>query len=298
MKIDRLIGIITILLQKQKTTAPELAERFEVSRRTISRDIDDLCKAGIPITTTQGVHGGIAIMDGYKIEKTLFTVEELRAVFAGLGSLNSVTNGKKYENIMEKFAASSESLLLKNNLLIDLSSHYKETLAPKITLLQKNMDEHNKVTFSYYNKNGERIVTVDPYLVVFQWSSWYLFGFDNARHEFRMYKLNRMCDLRVTEDVFALQEIPTEKLEFHRYFTDEIQAEILFDPSVRYQLIEEYGRDCFTEQGGRLCFSFAFTNADYLISWVLSFGEKAELIKPVELRATLREQLRKMTQYY
>ena len=66
MKIDRLIGIITILLQKEKVTAPQLAEKFEVSRRTINRDIEDICKAGIPIMTTQGVHGGISIMEDYK----------------------------------------------------------------------------------------------------------------------------------------------------------------------------------------------------------------------------------------
>ena len=69
MKIDRLIGIITILLQRDKITAPELAERFEVSRRTINRDIEDICKAGIPVITTQGNGGGISIIDNYKIDK-------------------------------------------------------------------------------------------------------------------------------------------------------------------------------------------------------------------------------------
>ena len=63
MKIDRLIGILSILLQKETVTAPALAEQFEVSRRTISRDIDTLCQAGIPIVTRQGVNGGISIMD-------------------------------------------------------------------------------------------------------------------------------------------------------------------------------------------------------------------------------------------
>ena len=80
MKIDRLIGIITILLQKEKTTAPELAERFEVSRRTINRDIEDICKAGIPVISTQGYGGGFSIAEGYKLDKSLFTNDELQAV--------------------------------------------------------------------------------------------------------------------------------------------------------------------------------------------------------------------------
>ncbi len=85
MKIDRLIGIITILLQKEKTTAPELAERFEVSRRTINRDIEDICKAGIPVISTQGYGGGFSIAEGYKLDKSLFTNDELQAVLRDLG---------------------------------------------------------------------------------------------------------------------------------------------------------------------------------------------------------------------
>ena len=91
MKIDRMIGILSLLLQKEKMTAPELAEHFEVSKRTINRDIDDLCKAGIPICTTQGVGGGIQIMDGYRMDRTLFTSRDMQMIMAGLRSLDSVS---------------------------------------------------------------------------------------------------------------------------------------------------------------------------------------------------------------
>ena len=91
MKIDRLMGILSVLLQEEKTTAPELAERFEVSRRTINRDIEDLCKAGIPIRTTQGTGGGISIMDGYRIDRTILTSKDMQMILAGLRSLDSVS---------------------------------------------------------------------------------------------------------------------------------------------------------------------------------------------------------------
>lgn len=84
MKIDRLIGILSILLQEEKTTAPELAERFEVSRRTINRDLEDLCKAGIPIQTSQGAGGGISIMDGYRMDRTILTSKDMQMILAGL----------------------------------------------------------------------------------------------------------------------------------------------------------------------------------------------------------------------
>ena len=94
MKIDRLIGILTILMKKEKVTAPYLAEKFEVSRRTINRDIEDMCKAGIPIVTIQGKNGGISIMEGYQIDKTLLTNDDMDSILSALKGLDSVSNTK------------------------------------------------------------------------------------------------------------------------------------------------------------------------------------------------------------
>ena len=102
MKIDRLIGILSVLLQQEKVTAPYLADKFEVSRRTVNRDIEDLCKAGIPLVTTQGSGGGISIMEGYKLEKTLLTSAEMQAILTGLKSLDSVAGTSRYRQLMEK----------------------------------------------------------------------------------------------------------------------------------------------------------------------------------------------------
>lgn len=90
MKTDRLIGILSILLQKDMVTAPYLAEHFEVSRRTIHRDIESLCKAGIPIATRQGTNGGISIMEDYKIDRTVLTTTEMQDILVGLRSLDSI----------------------------------------------------------------------------------------------------------------------------------------------------------------------------------------------------------------
>lgn len=104
MKIDRLIGILSILLQQEKVTAPYLAEKFEVSRRTINRDIEDICKAGIPIVTTQGPNGGISIMDGYRIDRTVLTSSEMQSILTGLRSLDSVSGTNKYQQLMDKLS--------------------------------------------------------------------------------------------------------------------------------------------------------------------------------------------------
>ncbi len=111
IKTERLIGILAILLQREKVTAPELAEQFEVSRRTIQRDVETLCRAGIPICTAQGAGGGIFIMEGYRVDRTLLTTPEMQAILAGLRSLDSVSGTRRYAQLMEKLSAGARTLL-------------------------------------------------------------------------------------------------------------------------------------------------------------------------------------------
>lgn len=124
MKIDRLIGIITILQQNKKVTAPYLAKKFEVSRRTINRDIEDICRAGIPIVTMQGKDGGISIMDGFNLDTTVFTTEELQAIFIGLMSIDSISYTSYGERLASKIAGKDSVIPLKDidgGLIVDRS---------------------------------------------------------------------------------------------------------------------------------------------------------------------------------
>ena len=196
MKIDRLIGILSILLQEEKTTAPELAERFEVSRRTINRDIEDLCKAGIPIKTAQGTGGGISIMDGYRMDRTILSSKDMQMILAGLRSLDSVSGSRYYSQLMEKIqTGSSEFISGRDSMLIDLSSWYKGSLAPKIEVIQSAIENRRIIRFKYYAPSGESNRRVEPYYLVFRWSSWYVWGWCLERKDYRLFKLNRMDEL-------------------------------------------------------------------------------------------------------
>ena len=143
IKIDRLIGILSILLQREKVTAPELAERFEVSLRTIQRDIESLCQAGIPIITARGPGGGISIMEGYRVDRTVLTIPEMRTILTGLRSLDSVSGTRRYLQLMEKLSAGSVGQTPgSTHMLVDLSSWYKTSLPPKIELIQNAIEQH------------------------------------------------------------------------------------------------------------------------------------------------------------
>ena len=171
MKIDRLIGILSVLLQEKKVTAPELAKIFEVSRRTINRDIEDLCKAGIPICTSQGAGGGISIMDDYKMDRTILSSKDMQMIMAGLRSLDSVSGSHYYVQLMEKIKAGSSDFVSGNeSILIDLSSWNKDSLSPKIELIQDAIELGKTLTFQYYAPSGKTEREIEPYFLIFKWS--------------------------------------------------------------------------------------------------------------------------------
>ena len=290
MKTERLIGILSILLQQEKVTAPQLAREFEVSRRTIQRDIESLCRAGIPISTTQGAGGGISIMEGYRVDRTVLTAPEMQAILAGLRSLDSVSGTRRYTRLMEKLSAGSGVLLPGSaQMLIDLSSWYKDSLAPKIEEIQSAIRQHRTIRFAYFSPKGESVRTVEPYYLLFRWSAWYVWGWCHTRQDFRLFKLNRMTDLAAGE-LFSPRPAPLPDLEPERVFPAKYRVTVRFDPSCRWRLVEEYGPDSFTtDPDGWLRFTGGFPDADSALSWVLTFGDKAELLQPDQLRRRLGE---------
>ena len=300
MKIDRLIGILSILLQKEAVTAPELAEQFEVSRRTINRDIEHLCRAGIPVVTRQGTNGGISIMDNFKMERTLLTSGEMRDILAGLRSLDSVNGTNRYGQLMEKLSVGSSDFMTGNqSVLIDLSSWYKASLAPKIEQIRDAIDACREIQFLYYAPGGESERTVEPYYLIFRWSSWYVWGWCRMRGDFRLFKLNRMDKLKQLENTFARREVLPPDLGDEHIFPGNIRVKALFDASCKWRLVEEFGTGCFEEQpDGKLLFQEDYTNKESLVSWLMTFGSRAVLLEPESLREELRQTLAETLKRY
>lgn len=290
MKIDRLIGILSVLLQKENTTVPRLAEQFEVSERTIHRDIEDLCKAGIPIAARQGRNGGISIMEGYSIDRTLLTSQEMQAVLSGLKSLDSVAGSNRYQLLMEKLSAGSSVVNAGNNIVIDLSSWYRESLTPKIELVQKAIQKRKKVGFWYFAPGGECWREIEPYLLVFQWSAWYVWGYCGKRGDYRLFKLNRIDNMELLAEECESREVPEYKIEPVKPFPPVIKVKAVFEPEVKWRLIEEYGLESFqVREDGKLLFQWGFPEKRTLISWLLTFQDMVELMEPEELREEIRQ---------
>lgn len=300
MKIERLIGILSILLQKDVVTAPYLAEQFEVSRRTINRDIEELSRAGIPIMTRQGANGGISIMENYRIDRTLLTNAELLDILAGLRSLDSINGTNRYGQLMEKLSVGASDFMTGNqSVLIDLSSWYKESLAPKIELIRSAIDNCRELTFFYYAPKGESSRSIEPYYLIFRWSSWYVWGRCKTREDFRLFKLNRMDRLQLSEKVYERRPVPLPDLSNERIFPGGIRVKALFEVNCKWRLVEEFGTGCFEEQAdGRLLFHADYTDKENLLTWIMSFRDQAELLEPKELREELQQALERTLKRY
>ena len=298
MKLDRLLGILTILLQNDNVTAPYLAKRFEVTRRTIGRDIDALCRAGIPVVTKQGSGGGILIADGYKLDKSVLTVDELTDILAALKGIGSVSEKSRIERMLDKLSAGAAVVSLREPIIIDLASHSKNQLTETIGLIKRAVLETRLIEFDYISEKGETHRRVEPYFVIFQWSAWYAFGFCTNRQDWRLFRLTRILNLELCAESFSPREIPLEKRDFGASFPDDKTLVAVFDSSVRHQLLEANALDWQTEANGDIRLKVGYTNTDFILSWLLSFGSKVKVLEPEEVVAKIRTEAENILSRY
>lgn len=296
MQIYRLMGILVLLLQRERATAAQLARRFEVSPRTIRRDVEALCRAGIPVVTTQGRGGGLSLAPGYRLDPRLFTREELAVLSAGTRGVGSVLPEGRVQALLDKLGRFSPP----GELAVDLSSFDPEGLSRLVEGLTQAIRESRLVRFSYASPQGSGSRLAEPCRLFYRLSAWYLLAYCRQKEDFRTFKLARITGLEVLEERFEPREIPPDKLTFREYFAGEgwvLRA--LFEPRAAWRLIEEYGESAFLPQpDGRLLLERKFVSWRNLLSWVLSFGEEVQVLEPPELKEELRRQGEKLAERY
>ncbi|MFT9495469.1 helix-turn-helix transcriptional regulator [Anaerosolibacter sp.] len=301
MKIDRLLGIITILLNHERIKAKDLAERFEVSIRTIHRDIENICIAGIPIVTYQGGGGGIGIAEGYKLDKSVLTNDELDNILIGLKSIESISNNTNIKHLLDKLSPKQEDILSVNsNIYIDLTSFYKTNLSQKISLFREAINNNLKVSFDYFSNKGLSQRYIEPYFITFKWSAWYVFGYCQLREDFRLFKLNRCSNLKITETKFTLRDVPEERLNLDSYFDSEKKVvTMLIDRSQEYKIVDQYGTDAYEiTEDNRMKFQLVYTNHQYAMEFILSLGDQVYVLSPDSIIEELKRNSKNILNMY
>ncbi|HEY8344344.1 MAG TPA: YafY family protein [Bacillota bacterium] len=298
MQIDRMLRIVFILLSKGKVTASELAAEFEVSPRTIYRDLDALSQAGIPIYACQGRNGGLKLVDSFVLNKSLFSQEEQNEILAALSGLNAVQY-PEVEKVLTKLSALFGRKLI-DWIAVDFSdwSPAKEDALAKI---KEAIINRKVISFTYYNTCGEKTVrTVEPLQLWFKSKAWYLRAFCRNKQSQRLFKLNRIKNIRLLPEDFTRRPEKEEPPvpDFKRMIPG-VKITMKVHPSQAYRVYDEFEESQITPHAdGSFTVRFSYPEDEWVYSFILSYGMYAEVIEPPQIRKNIKERLQKALTLY
>ncbi|HAK1610974.1 TPA: YafY family transcriptional regulator [Listeria monocytogenes] len=308
MKVDRLMSIVLILLDKERISAQELADRFEVSLRTIYRDIDAIDLAGVPIRSTPGVGDGFEIMPNYKMDSKVFSTADLSAILMGLSSLSNMVRGDELINALAKIKSfipadrAKEIELKANQIYIDLSQWTgNNNIQPHVEIIKVALQENKLLTFEYIAHQGNKTVRiVEPYQLVMKSSHWYLYGYCQNRNDFRLFRLSRMSGLKILEDTFTLRDFRKPQLEMEDILAVmQIEIKIRIHQSIIDRVLDYCSYENFYPDGEEhYIVSFPFIENEYHYDILLSFGDKCECLEPLHIREKMKRRIYDIVSIY
>ena len=301
MKIDRLVSIIMVLLDKKRMGAQELADMFEVSTRTIYRDIDAINIAGIPIRSVSGVGGGFEIMPEYKIDKKFFSTADLSAILMWLSSLSNMVRGDELVNALAKVksfipAEKVKDIEIKTNqICIDISPRMgNQNIQPYLETIKVALQDHKLLSFEYTAHHGNKTArTVEPYQLVLKGSHWYFYGYCHTRNDYRLFRLSRMSDLQMRQEVFIPRDYQRPVLDFEEILVAmQTEVKLRIHKSILDRVLEYCTYDHFTPDGEEHYFvNFPFVENEYYYDILLGFGNKCECIEPLHIRKEMKRRI-------
>lgn len=308
MKVDRLVSIIMMLLDKKRIGAQELANTFEVSPRTIYRDIEAINMAGIPIRSISGVGGGFEIMPEYKIDKKVFSTADLSAILMGLSSLSNMVRGDELVNALAKVksfipAEKAKDIEIKTNqICIDLSPWIgNRNIRPYLETIRTALQDCKLLSFEYTAHRGNKTVrTVEPYQLVLKSSHWYFYGYCCTRNDYRLFRLSRMSKLQMEQETFVPRDYQKPILDFEEILVAmQTEVKIRIHKSILDRVLEYCTFDHFTPDGDEHYFvNFPFIENDYHYDILLSFGDKCECLEPLHIRTEIKRKIEDMATIY
>lgn len=298
MKIDRLVSIIMILLDKKRIGAQELADIFEVSPRTIYRDMEAINMAGIPVRSTPGAGGGFEIMQEYKIDKKFFSSDDLSALLMGLSGLSDMIRGDELVHVLAKVKSfipadrAKEIELKANQIRIDLSPWTgSRNIQPYLEMIKSALQENKLLTFEYIAHRGNKTArTAEPYQLVLKGSHWYLQGYCRKRNDFRLFRLSRMSNLQIQEEMFTPRDYQKPQLDFDDILeTMQTKIKLRIHKSVLDRVLDFCSyEDLLPEGDAHYIVDFPFIENEYHYDMLLSFGNKCECLEPLHIREKIK----------
>ncbi|QDZ97783.1 YafY family transcriptional regulator [Lysinibacillus fusiformis] len=303
MKLERLLTMIMILINRKKVTAQELAEVFNVSVRTIYRDIETLSCAGVPVISQQGAHGGISLIDGYRVDKQILTKDELASLTIAIKSALTTYEDSHAEAVLEKLTSIADDHVKQSmdHLFIDLSPWGPNILFKEhITILKSAIENRHCVSFNYSTTHGELTRrVVEPHTLVQKGKTWYLYGYCTLRMDFRLFKLARIKNLMQEDLHYERKEINLSELPWGKEWyqpQNVVDLVISFDMAVTTLVEESFGVEFVNHKQAKI--NISIPEDEWLYGFLLSFGNRIKVIEPPHIRDILQKRAQEIVQVY
>jgi predicted DNA-binding transcriptional regulator YafY len=307
MRIDRMLGIIVLLLNRDKISARNLSERFEVSVRTIYRDIESINMAGIPIVSHPGNNGGYGIMENYRLDRQVLSLDDMSSIITALKGVGNSIGDNDLDNIAEKILSlvphDKVGGLKKRfeEVVIDITPWgFKQKSKDHLKIIQQAISDNTLINFSYRNMRGETLERiVEPMTMIFKSYAWYLFGYCRVRNDFRLFRLSRMDNLKPINEKFVRKNATYKDFFSNDNITAPVNLILKFVPSARIR-VEEYFDESsvkFLSDGGIVA-SILLPEDEWMYSFILGFGETVEVVQPLHVREIIQNRAEKISSIY
>lgn len=304
MKINRLLEITIILLNKRTITAKELADRFGVSARTIYRDVDVLSSAGIPVFTNKGNGGGISLLENYSLNKTLISEHESESLLLALKTLQA-TKYPEIDAVLDKIGAVFKKADSADWVYIDFSpwgsrpNEYNKFIDVKKAILERRI-----ISIDYVDAEGSRSHRcIEPMRLIFKGQAWYLWGYCKTREDFRTFRISRIKNVIVTSEAFERRKLEDNGKHGAGGAGENpkklVNLKLKFYPQALYRLYDDFDDEFIIKNTDGTCnVSVTFPEDEWVYGYIMSFGCYVEVLEPKHIQEIIIDRVRKTLEFY
>lgn len=301
MKINRLTEIILILLNKKTVTAKELSDKFQVSTRTIYRDIETLSLSGVPVYMSKGKNGGISLLEDFSINKTLLSKDDKESLMLSLKALSTIEY-PEISSVIDKVGFMNKTSNNDNWIDIDLSRWGNKPHADnKFHKIKYAILNNKLIEFSYVNSFANQSMrTIEPIKLIYKGQSWYLYAYCRLKEDFRLFRISRIKNLEIKEESFTKRDFKlVEKNREEKEVWNTVKVKLKVKREALYRAFDDFAEESIMEnKDGTYEVTMEFPESEWLYGYILSFGPYVEVLEPLRIRNIVLQKMKETLNMY
>jgi predicted DNA-binding transcriptional regulator YafY len=295
---------MALLSSNKRISANDLSDRFEVSLRTIYRDIETLNQAGIPVISYSGPDGGYEIMPSYRLDKQVLTLEQLFSIYTAVKGIQSATDNSDMTELLERIGALIPATTTHpSSISLDFQHASNRDVKEKVRSLDFAICVMNVTEFNYMDNQGtETIRTVEPMGLYLMHGTWYLWAYCHIRSALRVFRVSRMNNLKVLPEKFNRRSLTIDDVDKDRQNNktpEVLEVKLCFQNFVKARVWDEFDHSCIILNSDKtIQVSACYYMKEQAIRHIISFGVHVKILEPLELIRAFRNHVNRIAQLY